>query len=36
MEHVQDKLRAEKDADWDVFMKSVEKRKKERGEDKEH
>jgi hypothetical protein len=33
MDHVQSKLRAEKDADWDVFMKSVEERKKQRGKE---
>lgn len=32
MEAVQEKIRAEKDADWDVFMKSVEERKKKRGD----
>jgi len=32
MEFVQAQIRAEKDADWEVFMKSVEERKKARGQ----
>lgn len=32
MDFVQEKLREEKDADWEVFMKSVEERKKQRGD----
>ncbi|MFH1998572.1 MAG: hypothetical protein ABIK28_02775, partial [Planctomycetota bacterium] len=30
MEFVQGKIREEKDADWEVFIKSVEERKKQR------
>lgn len=35
MEEVQGKIRAEKDADWEVFMKSVEEREKSRKDKKD-
>lgn len=35
MDEVQGHLRAEKDADWEVFMKSVEEREKKRGKPSE-